>query len=225
MKSMLHEASSVLKAIEKAWVEAGQPEEFTIRVLEKEKKGFFGFVKEPAVVSIMYSQRKGAPTPRQPEKNDERKLTGDREKKIVPREQKSNDRKVVQPPLAKQPVPEQKEVRRENATARVLNSTPQRQDSEKAEKAVPEQLVCWQDEHVAYVESVLKDLLNVMTLNVSVTSKIDKKMLLVTLGGGPTERKEDERSFCVSLSYLLIQFLKKHYKKKFRGYQLHVAIK
>src|SRR6202050_469390 len=58
MKSMLYEASSVVKAIEKAWAESGNPGEFTVKVLEREEKNFFGFSKKPAVISIAYDPRK-----------------------------------------------------------------------------------------------------------------------------------------------------------------------
>ena len=42
MKSMLHEASTVAKAIEKAWTESGKPLEFTIKIHEVGEKNFFG---------------------------------------------------------------------------------------------------------------------------------------------------------------------------------------
>src|SRR5258708_17435903 len=67
MKSMLHEASSVIKAIEKAWIESGKPLEFTINIHEVEEKNFFGFTKRPAIVSITYDPRK------QPNKNFDKK--------------------------------------------------------------------------------------------------------------------------------------------------------
>ena len=54
MKSMLHEASCIIKAIEKAWTESGKPREFTVNVLEPGEKGFLGMTKRPAVVSITY---------------------------------------------------------------------------------------------------------------------------------------------------------------------------
>ena len=55
MKSMLHEASSIISAIEKAWTESGKPSEFTIKILEEGEKGFLGFAKRPAIVSITFN--------------------------------------------------------------------------------------------------------------------------------------------------------------------------
>lgn len=43
MKSVVVEASTVAKAIETAWLKAGKPEEFFIRVLQEHSSGFLGF--------------------------------------------------------------------------------------------------------------------------------------------------------------------------------------
>ena len=45
MRSLLVQASSVEKAVEKAWSSAGMPTEFTIKILEFGEKSFFGFEK------------------------------------------------------------------------------------------------------------------------------------------------------------------------------------
>src|SRR5258708_34816791 len=90
MKSMLHEASSVIKAIEKAWIESGKPLEFTINIHEVGEKNFFGFTKRPAIVSITYDPRK------QPNKNFDKK------------EAPSAHQKPSRPPAARQSRPEQK---------------------------------------------------------------------------------------------------------------------
>ena len=55
MKSLLQEAPSISKAIEKAWVSAGNPTEFTIKILDTGEKNFFGMAKQPAIVSIIYN--------------------------------------------------------------------------------------------------------------------------------------------------------------------------
>ena len=57
MKSMLQEGSTIFKAIEKAWRNCGEPEEFTIKILEYGDKSFFGITKKPAVISINYDTR------------------------------------------------------------------------------------------------------------------------------------------------------------------------
>ena len=54
MKSLLQEAPSIEKAVFQAWESAGRPAEFSVKIHEQGKSGFFGFMSTPAVVSITY---------------------------------------------------------------------------------------------------------------------------------------------------------------------------
>ena len=45
MKSIMEEASSVAKAIEKGWQRAGKPQEFTVKVFEEPQKNFIGLTR------------------------------------------------------------------------------------------------------------------------------------------------------------------------------------
>jgi len=65
MKSIVEEASSILKAIEKAWNRAKQPKDFSIKVFEKEVKNFFGFTKKPAKVGLFYTEQRTESTDKQ----------------------------------------------------------------------------------------------------------------------------------------------------------------
>lgn len=46
MKSIMEEASTITKAIENAWNRAGQPQEFSVKILEHPKTAFFGLKTE-----------------------------------------------------------------------------------------------------------------------------------------------------------------------------------
>lgn len=52
MKSLVEAASSIFKAIEKGWNRAGCPQEFTIKILEKEETNFLGMTRKPAKVAL-----------------------------------------------------------------------------------------------------------------------------------------------------------------------------
>ncbi|MFI5333252.1 MAG: Jag N-terminal domain-containing protein [Candidatus Babeliales bacterium] len=56
MKSIMEEASSVIKAIEKGWVQAGKPQEFTIKVFEEATKNFLGITTKPAKIAIFFQE-------------------------------------------------------------------------------------------------------------------------------------------------------------------------
>lgn len=54
MKSLIEEASTITKAVEKAWVRAGKPVEFTIKVFEEPKYNFLGMTTKSAKVAIFF---------------------------------------------------------------------------------------------------------------------------------------------------------------------------
>ena len=54
MKSIIEQASSIMKAIEKAWDQAEKPKEFSIKVFEKEERNFFGMTTKPAKIGIFF---------------------------------------------------------------------------------------------------------------------------------------------------------------------------
>ena len=66
MKSLMEEASSISKAIENGWTNAGKPKEFTVKVYEEPKKNFFGLTSSPARIGIFFAEPKSAEPRRKP---------------------------------------------------------------------------------------------------------------------------------------------------------------
>lgn len=56
MKSLVEEASSITKAIEKAWIRAGKPQTFSIKIFENPEVGFLGFTKKSAKIGIFFEE-------------------------------------------------------------------------------------------------------------------------------------------------------------------------
>lgn len=56
MKSLVEEASSVAKAIEKAWIRAGKPTSFSVKVYEEAQSGFLGFNSKPAKIGLFFEE-------------------------------------------------------------------------------------------------------------------------------------------------------------------------
>jgi predicted RNA-binding protein Jag len=57
MKSIMEEASTISKAIENAWNRAGQPQEFTIKILELPKTSFFGLkTSKSAKIALIFNE-------------------------------------------------------------------------------------------------------------------------------------------------------------------------
>lgn len=194
---MLHEASSVAKAVEKAWTDAGKPTEFTIKVLEAGEKNFFGLSKSPAIVSITYEARKQAAGRSQ-----------DRPQKTI----LGAKHQATQP------------AKRESAKPVAQNIVQNKKELVAKEKNVEQnEFLVWGEEMVSFVAQELKGLLALWGANQNFSTKIDKKVLTVTLAGRLHEDAMEERNVFMSFSYLLVQLLKRHYKKKFRGFQLIIT--
>lgn len=82
MKSIMEEASSIAKAIETAWNRAGQPTEFTVKVLELPQTSFFGLkTSKSAKVAFFFNEAtvtvrpKESSTDRQPRHGQQRPVT------------------------------------------------------------------------------------------------------------------------------------------------------
>lgn len=54
LKSFLHEASDICRAINEAWEQSDKPAVFTIKIIDAGKKGFLGFSHRPAKISFTY---------------------------------------------------------------------------------------------------------------------------------------------------------------------------
>ncbi len=66
MKSVIHESSSIFKAIEQGWEKAGKPREFSIKILQEAQKNFLGMTVANAKVALFFGeplQTQQKPTP------------------------------------------------------------------------------------------------------------------------------------------------------------------
>ena len=78
MKSLVEEASSVVKAIEKAWNRAGNPQTFSVKVYETPETNFFGFTKKSAKVGIFFEEEVPNPVKKYTNNRDQRSHSNNR---------------------------------------------------------------------------------------------------------------------------------------------------
>ena len=245
MKSVLHEASSILKAIEKAWEASGKPSEFSVKVLEEGESKFFFFSSKPAIVSISFDQRHVARTSQSTNKNrpNDRDRSGSTQERLLNggSPQLDNVRNTQSRPNSRghdqnrpqqraqrpqqdqqqrpQPLsPQQPAAPRTPSTPKPMG-TPQPSQSNSA----LEQAAIWTPELAMFVGKELNEILHIMNITIPFQEKIDQKTLTLTFANPPMDNKEDARLFYISLSYLLIQAAKKQEKKKLRGFHLIVT--
>jgi predicted RNA-binding protein Jag len=215
MKSILQDASTVKKAINRGWEEAGQPAEFTIKVLDFGEKNFIGFVRRPAIVSITYRlKRLKGSQERMVRRRGEKSVgtgkgvigsTKDSYGKQSRMENSVGVKKTVGNCLSRRVLPLGKVAQADNGQKQNLDSNE------------------WRAEYVDFVLTRLKELSTVAGFSESFESKVDKQILTVIFDKNVPVSAEEEKLFYASLSYLLMQFLKKKHRKKFQGLQLIFA--
>lgn len=208
---MLHEASSVAKAIEKAWIDSGKPLEFTINIHEVGEKNFLGFTKRPAIVSITYDPRK------QPSKNFEKKDASYHKPSKVHTAKPKFEHKQESAQPAKEVAQRQQNAPKQRFTTPKLETTPV--------AAVQPSEDFWTNELINDVKVWFKEVVGLMGENIPTEFSADKRMLRVVFERSLLPSAEDERQLFIGLSYLLLQCLKKKHKKKFRGYHLIINSK
>lgn len=229
---MLHEAQSIQKAIEQAWTAAGNPSEFTIKVLDAGEKGLLWFVKRPAIVSISYDPKRNpgkssesAPHQKQSfKKNNERNRTPKNDK--VEREERFQQRQLKETnatqALAPRQQPEQKNKRPNNA-----QQTPVAASNKQSQPPVTQELqvITWTPDAVEHVSNSLREFVPILQLPANFSTEVDNKLLRIVFDKKLMPSADEEKMLCIGLSYILMQFLKKNYKKKFKGFQIILTAK
>lgn len=235
---MLHEAATINKAIEQAWCDAGKPSEFTIKVLDAGKKGILWFSKRPAIISISYDPKTVTEVPptkqsgksasrnnRSRNKNsrdrdnnrDNNKDRNNRGKRSVDDRSRSNTRNKEQS--------NNKNSNKTNHTSSDQNKNTGIKDTPAPKKEASPSLNVWSPEAVDYVRACLQDITSIAKIASKFSTKAEKKVLTITFDEKVHSSTDEERMLFISLSYILMQFLKKKFKKKFRGFQLMLNTK
>jgi predicted RNA-binding protein Jag len=202
MKSIVEEASSVVKAIEKGWVQAGKPQEFSIKVFEAEQKNFLGMTTKSAKIAIFYGEQRV---------NNARHEAHDRRTSSTNQQHPRKQARPAHQPKARDfaPEPAHEQARpaaRAHTPAQVQERTPKE---------------AWTDEMVKSAEHWLRDTLRLMNLSHrSFTTESKNYYLKFNFNGPLIDDAERERLLFRSLAHLVMQTLRNKFKKGFRGFKI-----
>ncbi len=193
MKSIVEEASSVAKAIEKGWTQAGKPQEFSIKVFEVEQKNFLGITTKSAKIAIYYD-----------------------DKNIVPKQDYAERRPYQTQQIKKPSRPVQQPQSRPQQQAHT--PAPRTSVHEQPERASRD---VWTEEMIKTAQQWLKDTLALMNLSHrSFTVEAKNYYLKFNFDGPLIEDIERERLLFRSLAHLVMQILRNRFKKGFRGFKI-----
>ncbi len=220
MRSILQEASCIPKAVEKAWNDAGRPEEFSIRVFDFGEKNFLGFSKRLAVVSIIFDPRKSTQKVQNEGAKFEREDRGDDQRQSYYDKRRSDRYNGggrqgggYRRPSDRRPYSSEK---------RYDDSRYDRGNEDNRRNGYQDGAL-WNDEAVEDVRGWLKEIITIMNIGIPFTAYADNHLLRIEFEKPACEIPSDERMLFSSFAYILMQFLKRKHKRKFKACRLAIS--
>lgn len=211
MKSIVEQASSVMKAIENGWLQAGKPAEFTVKVYEHGVKNFFGMSVEPAKICILYEDKSAKNVVLKGQQRQEGGAKENRKEADTHVEQRKNRNLPLQQPL--QP-------KKQFAAEHMEGHKTSKEENEQADR-VPSTKIIWTDELVEASKQWLTTTLAVMNKSDARFNLEAKKYhLIITFAHPVLEDQEREKALFRSFSYVLMQSLRNRFKKGLRGFRI-----
>lgn len=200
MKSIMHEASSISKAIEQGWIKAGQPQEFTVKILEEPEKNFFGFTTKSAKIALFFEDRKTT-------KPESRHF--EPRQHPAPRHKRGRDeeRAKEQPTRLRFQTEPAKEVKEAFIAEPSQSQQKQRQP-------------LWSDEMIYSAKNWLTKTLHHMDKNVTFTIEPQRWHLRIVLSAPLHPDAQKEKHMLASLATLLLETLKRQFKTGLRGHKI-----
>lgn len=195
MKSIMEEASSVAKAIEKGWARAGKPQEFTVKVFEEAQKNFFGFTTKPAKIGLFFQE---------PAISNQSRHQKDRAQQSATKKYTSGSQTQNQP--SRQP------------QARQAQNAQPRPTIERAPKPEHQGTTPWSPDLIQAAEEWVKDSLQLMNLSsVHFTTEADRYALKFSFNKPLMELSEKEKMLFRSWAYLIMQAVRQKFKRPLKG--------
>lgn len=248
MKSIVEEASSIAKAVEKGWIRAGKPREFSVKIFEEPEKNFFGLTTKPAKIAIVFAQIA--------------KVVSDKErfeKRPAAREQRYTEQ-AAPAPARQEPRQDQRQDRyqdrgeqqhssrrddtrqdrrydrrrqddrgprnaRDEGRQQSPQAAPQQQQQQAPQARQPhhESAKTWNDDVVTFSSQWLSECLALLGLpNVSINTSTSGNTLTVQLSSPVADNSKNERFFLSSLSHLLSEAIRGKFKLDMRSLRIMI---
>jgi len=224
MKSLVQEAVSIAKAIDAAWLHAGKPENFSIKILEHPQKNFLGFSKKSAKIAFFFDEIK-QPTAKQPYKQQaqQRPTAQAQQQKPVQKDtlpivKPSTNKEDTQAhtPLQQRPLADRRAKQPEKAQP---TQAPAHEGFDDQKR-----LALWNSEQIETARTWISEMLTFMNrAQVPFTVEQDDLILKISFKEpiiGASSDSAQEKKLFTHLSLLLMTILKKQYRSAFRGHRI-----
>jgi predicted RNA-binding protein Jag len=235
MKSIIEQASSIVKAIEKAWNQAEKPKEFSIKIFEQEERNFFGISTKPAKVGIFFGGDK-APAHEKPTFKPRQEI-----KECRPASAKASDfakassdktadklvDKAQATPHAKQPDFASSSAKGFGEHGKASSDRPTKPRVEKQtqtpEAATPKERIrriptTWNDTMITTAHAWIKQTLSLMGLPaINFNSEVAGKNLKLTFNAPLIADPMQEKQLFRSFAHLIMSSLRNQYKQEIKN--------
>ena len=208
MKSIMEQASSIMKAIEKAWTSADKPKEFTVKIFEK---NFFGMTTKPAKIGIFFSEKSHGLQEKnvqkaKPETIKENKTDSSHQEKIS---------HAAKQPHKKHPNSEKPKT--EVSQQQPQHSKPQQPKSPSLQRPS----ATWNDTMVDAATLWINKTISLMSMPaVSFTCEIAGKILKITFSQPLLENPLIEKNLFRSIAHLIMASLRNQYKQEIKDLKI-----
>jgi len=239
MKSLVQEAVSIAKAIDAAWIHAGKPENFSIKILEHPEKNFFGFNKKSAKIAFFFDEIKQPvakqPASKQPYKQQQQVQRPSHAQQQTQQQQRAmqkNTQALKSAPIreekqniATQQAPQQKQVIEQPRAARQPEKVqPAQTPTQHVQSDEQKRILLWNKEHIETVRIWVSQMLTFMKrAQVPFAVEQEEFILKITFDEplvGISPESAPEKKLFTHLSLLLMTILKKQYRSAFRGHRI-----
>ena len=196
----MEQASSIIKAIEKAWVSADRPKEFSVKIFEKEEKNFFGITVKPAKIGIFFSDKASLSQEKIGQKP--RSEVKDQRVEISKKHQAAS---TVKPTINSKHIVAEKP---KNV------DLPQKTQSQRMPTT-------WNNSMIDSASAWINKILNLMNMNsISFNSEVSGKILKITFSEPLLENPLIEKHLFRSIAHLIMASLRNQYKQEIKDLKI-----
>jgi hypothetical protein len=219
MKSVMQEASSLIKAIEQGWIKAGQPQEFSIKILEEPQKNFIGMTIRSAKIALFFDEVSVAKAhenvPKQKHSGQQPREKAKSPAPIARNARESNVRESREGTLGTKNIPQ----------VQPAKNKPQKSQSTELSPAKPGQQrqfqILWTEQMVMEAQGWLDEVLKTLNLgHITFTIEPQNFHLRITLSGQLLPDRDKEKQLLASFATLLLETLKHTFKTGLKGHKI-----
>jgi len=208
----MEQASSIIKAIEKAWNCAEQPKEFTVKIFEKEEKNFFGITTKPAKIGIFFNDTSTILSEKHLPKNQSFEI---KDKEPVIKQPK----KTI--PSQKAPIRTEQRNSEPKKTIHKINEQKQTIALQSKEKSLEEQVTSiWTTKMIDSTKHWMETTLSLMEKPISFTHETTDKNLKIIFAHPLIEDINQEKLLFRSLAHLVMSSLRNQYKQEIKDLKI-----